>query len=115
MTEQNQINPNNESFEFQKGSSSENMPLPDLPDIEEILKDAEETIKQCCVMHGSHVQYASIGGQTVKQVRKTFRSMFNIPEGARALVKGDEVSEDQIILPGQTIEFIKESGTKGRL
>tara|TARA_Y100000034_G_scaffold74111_1_gene89153 strand:- start:887 stop:1249 length:363 start_codon:yes stop_codon:yes gene_type:complete len=87
--------------------------MPEIPDIDGVLAEADAATKQCCVMHGSHVQYCSVGGQTVKNVRKTFRTMFNIPEGARALVKGEEVTEDQVILPGQTLEFVKESGVKG--
>lgn len=100
-------------FGMTSGDSGSQNQLPEIPDIDGILQQAEQATKQCCVMHGSHVQYASVGGQTVKQVRKTFRTMFNIPEGARALVKGEEVQEDQVVLPGQTLEFVKESGVKG--
>lgn len=115
MTDQNQNQdqvPENQ-FDFQGGNEQTQTNLPELPDIDGVLADAQAATKQCCVMHGSHVQYAAVGGQTVKNVRKTFRTMFNIPEGARALVKGEEVAEDQMILPGQTLEFVKESGVKG--
>lgn len=114
MTErQEQENVAEGEFGFRSGSESTQSNLPELPDIDGVLAEAEAATKQCCVMHGSHVQYASVGGQTVKNVRKTFRSMFNIPEGARALIKGEEVGEEQVILPGQTLEFVKESGVKG--
>lgn len=113
MTDQNQEQVPENQFELQSSDGEGQEFLPEIPDIDGVIAEAEATTKQCCIMHGSHVQYASVGGQTVKNVRKTFRPMFNIPEGARALVKGEEVSEDQVILPGQTVEFVKESGVKG--
>ena len=113
--EQNQDQVPENQFGFQGGAGGQSQSdLPEIPDIDGVLAEAEQATKQCCVMHGSHVQYTSVGGQTVKNVRKTFRTMFNIPEGARALVKGEEVAEDQVILPGQTLEFVKESGVKGK-
>jgi hypothetical protein len=112
--DQNQEQVPENQFGFSGGDGGQGQAdLPEIPDIDGVLADAEAATKQCCVMHGSHVQYATVGGQTVKNVRKTFRTMFNIPEGARALVKGEEVAEDQVIMPGQTLEFVKESGVKG--
>jgi len=114
MSEQDQIpTERSNEFGFQKGDGGNQSSLPEIPDIDGLLAEAENATKQCCVMHGSHVQYASVGGQTVKNVRKTFRTMFNIPEGARALVKGEEVQEGDVIMPGTTLEFVKESGIKG--
>lgn len=114
MTDQNQdqISENQSSSSSEGGAQGS---LPEIPDIDSVLAEADAVTKECCVMHGSHVQYANVGGQTVKNVRKTFRTMFNIPEGARALIKGEEVAEDQVVLPGQTLEFVKESGVKGFL
>tara|TARA_R110002111_G_scaffold100976_6_gene156453 strand:- start:13979 stop:14590 length:612 start_codon:yes stop_codon:yes gene_type:complete len=39
--------------------------------------------------------------------------MMNIPDSAVALIKGEHVNEDTILLPGQTLQFMIESGEKG--
>ena len=111
MNEQQQNS--DDQFELQ-GSSNEQLPnFPEIPNIDDVLQEAESVTNQCYVMHGSHGQYADVAGQTVGEVRKVFRPLQNIPEGATALINGAEVDENQIIQPAQTLQFVKESGTKG--
>ncbi len=86
--------------------------LPVIQDIDSLLREAKELNQDCCVVYGSHSQYANVNGQTIGAIRAVFRSLFNIPDQARALVKDQPVDEDAILLPGQTLEFRKESGQK---
>lgn len=94
-------------------SSSSNAGSLELPDVESVLAEAEAAVGQCCVMHGSFVQYANIAGQTVSEVRSTFRSGWSISDKAKALVRGKEVDENYQLLQGETLEFAKQSGVKG--
>ncbi|WP_339734908.1 helix-turn-helix domain-containing protein [uncultured Gimesia sp.] len=84
-----------------------------LPNIDEILAEAEATIGQCCIMHGAHIQYANIAGRKVKDIRNTFRDGFSISDRAIPLVKGKEVDENYSVLQGETLEFANQSGVKG--
>jgi hypothetical protein len=82
-------------------------------EIDAVLKSAEDAMRQCCIMMGGHVQYASVGGQKVGTIRQKFRTTMNIPNAAAALVKGKHVDEELVLLPGQTLQFLNESGEKG--
>lgn len=99
--------------QFKLSGENQEYDLPEIPDVDQVIAEAEKATQNCCLMHGSHVQYVPVAGQTVKNIRRTYRSIFNIPEGARALIRGEEVPEEQVLLPGQTLEFFKESGVKG--
>lgn len=82
-------------------------------DIDEILESTEKLISKCCIIMACHVQYADVGGETVGEIRRKFQGMMNIPDSAVALIKGKHVNEDTVLLPGQTLQFVNESGEKG--
>ena len=65
------------------------------------------------VVCGANEQ-AMDAGQTVAQVRENFQEILNIPDGAKAIVSGDEVGEDYAINQGDSLEFIKSAGGKGQ-
>lgn len=65
------------------------------------------------VVCGANEQ-AMDAGQTVAQARENFKEILNIPDGAKAIVNGDEVGEDYILNEGDSLEFIKSAGGKGR-
>lgn len=53
-------------------------------------------------------------GLRVSQVRDKFRDVLNIPKDARALINGKQVSGDPVVEDGCELEFVKETGEKGR-
>ena len=52
-------------------------------------------------------------GMSVSEVQKRFRDSLNIPQGARALINGRQVTGDAIVEDGVELEFVKETGEKG--
>jgi hypothetical protein len=50
----------------------------------------------------------------VSVVRSTFSAAYNIPAEALAFVDGVAVTEDYVLQPNETLEFIKQAGVKGK-
>lgn len=67
------------------------------------------------IVHGANEGRFTLTGKTVSQIRHSLRDAFNIPEDAKALVGGTEVSGDHIVADGETVEFVRIFGRKGGL
>jgi len=65
------------------------------------------------VVYGIHALSVGVAGKTVGEVRVVLGQAMNISPRAIALVDGQEVSESQILLPGQHLEFVRQGGEKG--
>ena len=65
------------------------------------------------VVYGIHALSVGVAGKTVGEVRVVLGQAMNISPRAIALVDGQEVSESQILLPGQHLEFVRQAGEKG--
>ena len=65
------------------------------------------------VVYGVHALSVGVAGKTVSQVREALGQAFNISPRAIALIDGQEVSETQILVPGQHLEFVRQAGEKG--
>ena len=65
------------------------------------------------VVYGIHALSVGVAGKTVGEVRVVLGQGMNISPRAIALVDGQEVSESQILLPGQHLEFVRQAGEKG--
>lgn len=50
---------------------------------------------------------------TVGQVRLRLGDVMGIAKNATAVIGGINVADDRVLLDGETVEFIKDSGTKG--
>ena len=59
------------------------------------------------------VQDLDLGGRTVGEARAVAEAVFGINEGAVAVVDGQAAGEEQVLVPGQMLEFVKYSGQKG--
>jgi Mg-chelatase subunit ChlI len=66
------------------------------------------------VVYGIHALSVGVAGKTVSEVRVALGQAMNVSPRAIALVNGQEVSESQILLPGQHLEFVRQAGEKGR-
>ncbi len=66
------------------------------------------------VLHGIHALSVGVAGRTVSEVREALGQALNISPRAIALVDGQEVGERHILLPGQRLEFVRQSGEKGQ-
>ena len=66
------------------------------------------------VVHGANVQtFTSLNGRTVGTVRPVLRDVMNVTDQSSALVNGQPVNNDHALKDGDTLEFVKEAGTKG--
>ena len=81
------------------------------PSAADILDKLEGKVK---VIHGANDDtFDGLVGQKVSTVRASLVDAFNIPGDALALVDGQQVDNEHILIAGQTLEFIKQAGVKG--
>ncbi len=67
------------------------------------------------IVHGANEGRFSLEGQTVEQVARYLREVFNIPADASALVNGKEVPRNHVLADGDILEFVRIWGQKGGL
>jgi len=65
------------------------------------------------VVCGANSQEVEVAGKSIGEVRKLLGETLNIPKDAKPVISGDNVSDNYVIKPGDTLEFIKPSGEKG--
>ena len=81
------------------------------PEAEEVPTSDNPTISVTC---GANSQlFGDISGRTISEVRRDLGDVMNISDNAAAMVSGAAVSEDYVVQPGDRLEFIQASGTKG--
>jgi len=72
---------------------------------------AEGTIKVVC---GANTQEMdNLEGKTVAEIKEGLKEVLNIPDGAQAIISGDNVENGYTLRAGDVLEFVKPSGTKG--
>lgn len=77
----------------------------------EVVNSDNPTIAVTC---GANSQtFGDISGRTISQIRRDLGDVMNISDNAAAMVSGSAVSEDYVVQPGDRLEFIQASGTKG--
>ena len=54
-----------------------------------------------------------VTGWKVSQIRDKFKDVLSIPAGARCIVNGRQVGNDETVVDGAEVEFVKETGEKG--
>ncbi|MFC1608700.1 hypothetical protein ACFL2R_03820 [Patescibacteria group bacterium] len=52
-------------------------------------------------------------GFTVNEIREVGQELLNIPDDAEAVVSGDSVNTEYRLQEGDTLEFVRASGSKG--
>ncbi len=72
-----------------------------------------EGLEKVRVVYGIHALSVGVAGKRVGEVRGALGQAMNISPRAIALVDGQEVSESEILLPGQHLEFVRQAGEKG--
>lgn len=83
-------------------------------EMSEVISKISASMAKVRVVHGANEQYFdNLEGKTVGIVRKRLREVFNIPGDADALISGKSVGDDFVLQGGQSLEFVKPSGTKG--
>lgn len=85
-----------------------------VPEIDATLTRASKAMSKVRVMHGANEQYYDLASKTVGSVRKSLRDVLNIPGDAEAILDGKAVGDDIILEGGQSLEFVKSAGVKGR-
>ena len=63
--------------------------------------------------YGVYNQPSNIAGKTVAEVRAQYSKIWGIPNEAVAYVGKDKLNENDIIQPGQNVEFHRRAGEKG--
>ena len=59
------------------------------------------------VIHGANEGRYPAEGRTIGQVARSLREVFNVPADALALVNGEEVARDHVLVDGSNLEFVK--------
>ena len=65
------------------------------------------------VMHGAAAGQHPLAGYTVGAARSALAQAYNVPNDAVAIVGRNEVAEDYVLRPGESLEFVKQAGVKG--
>lgn len=65
------------------------------------------------VAHGCYQEKLPVAGLTVKQIREKYAQRFDIAPDARAIINGEEVSEDTVVEANAILLFSRKSGEKG--
>lgn len=65
------------------------------------------------VRYGVYNQPSNVGGKTVAEVRAQYSKIWGIPNDAVAMCGKDKLGENDVIQPGQNIEFHRRAGEKG--
>lgn len=65
------------------------------------------------IKYGVYAQPGNWAGKTVGDVRNQFSKLWNIPADAAAYVGKDRLEDNQVIQPGQAVEFHRRAGEKG--
>ena len=66
------------------------------------------------VSHGVYSHTHPLAGMTVRQARSALAERMNLSPDAVALVDGQEVGDDTVLLEGATLMFVRDDGEKGR-
>ena len=67
------------------------------------------------VISGVYSEQLPVGNTTVGEVRARFADRFDIHPDSQAVLGGRDVSDDEIVPPGQVLIFAHRAGEKGRL
>jgi hypothetical protein len=70
--------------------------------------------RQIEVIHGVYAHSLPFAGMSVASVRAELAERMNIDPEAQAVVDGNFVPEDTILTEGNTLNFIKAAGERGR-
>jgi len=65
------------------------------------------------VIHGANDGVFDVAGCPVFSVRLSLVDAFNIPPDALSFVNGEQVGSEYLLVPGDTLEFVRQSGEKG--
>lgn len=65
------------------------------------------------VIHGVYAHSLPLAGMTVRQARTELEERMNIDPEALAVVDGQEVADDTVLLEGQVLNFLTPAGEKG--
>jgi hypothetical protein len=67
------------------------------------------------VIWGAMAQQMELAGMTVGEAQRLLRPAFNLAPEATVLVNGRMAGDDQRLLSGQVLEFVRHAGEKGAL
>ena len=65
------------------------------------------------VVHGANDLTFPLAGRTIRFVAKKLRDVFNIPQGADALLNGSPSNSETVLATGDLLEFVQPLGHKG--
>jgi hypothetical protein len=64
------------------------------------------------IKYGVHVREVE-AGTTIGDLRKKYGQILRIPEDARGYSGTNQMSDDQVLTDGTTVEFVRKTGEKG--
>lgn len=75
--------------------------------------DDQTTPGMVQVSSGPHREYLPVGNMTVGEIRRRFRDRFDLDPQSRPYLDGQDIGDETIVRPGQSLTFSRRAGEKG--
>jgi hypothetical protein len=77
------------------------------------LFNGDDAPRLVTVNHGPYCEQLPVADMTVGEVRRRFRSRFDIDPQSQAILDGNVVGDDTVVRQGQVLIFSRKAGEKG--
>lgn len=75
--------------------------------------DGNDSAGLVTVNHGPYCEQLPVSGMSVGEIRKRFRSRFDIDPHSQAVLDGHAATDDTTVRQGQVLIFTRKAGEKG--
>ena len=65
------------------------------------------------VSSGPYAEHLPVGNLSVGEIRRRFGDRFDLDPQSQAVLDGNDVSDDVVVRPGQSLTFVRRAGEKG--
>jgi hypothetical protein len=65
------------------------------------------------VSSGPYAESLPVGNMNVGEIRRRFRDRFDLDPNSQAVLDGNDVGDDVVVRPGQSLLFTRRAGEKG--
>ena len=65
------------------------------------------------VSSGPYAEQLPVGNMAVGEIRRRFRDRFDLDPHSQAVLDGNDVGDDAVVRPGQSLMFSRRAGEKG--
>ncbi|MHC1768645.1 MAG: hypothetical protein AB9869_30925 [Verrucomicrobiia bacterium] len=72
--------------------------------------DVQLPVSVSCGPYGGHLP---VGNMTVGEIRRRFRDRLDLDPDSQAVLNGQDVGDDTVVRPGESLRFTRRAGEKG--